>query len=162
MIHSRISVGDMDTRRRSSTTDSTSMEVGYMPIPFRRILMQSSVRLSRSHAVAVILTRLYLDQGLLYDDLELITGGMPTQYANLSKNSSIPDVAGGILWADEVNKIFYLYGGEFSSTPQNFQLWGYDVILNQWNQSAPSNTQVERLSYGAGVAVNEKALGMIR
>jgi hypothetical protein len=133
-----------------------------MPIPFRRILIQSSVRLSRSHAVAVILTRLYLDQGLLYDNLELITGGMPTQYANLSKNSSIPDVAGGILWADEVNKIFYLYGGEFSSTPQDFQLWGYDVILNQWNLSAPSNMPVERLSYGAGVAVNELALGMIR
>lgn len=133
-----------------------------MPIPFRRILMQSSVRLSRSHAVAVILTMLYLDQGLLYDNLELITGGMPTQYANLSKNSSIPDVAGGILWADEVNKIFYLYGGEFSSTPQDFQLWGYDVILNQWNLSAPSATPVERLSYGAGVAVNELALGMIR
>jgi len=105
---------------------------------------------------------LYLDQGLLYDNLELITGGMPTQYANLSKNSSIPDVAGGILWADEVNKIFYLYGGEFSSTPQDFQLWGYDVILNQWNLSAPSDTPVERLSYGAGVAVNELALGMIR
>jgi hypothetical protein len=133
-----------------------------MRIPFRRILMQSSVRLSRAHAVAVILTRLYLDQGLLYDNLELITGGMPTQYANLSKNSSIPDVAGGILWADEVNKIFYLYGGEFSSTPQDFQLWGYDVILNQWNLSAPSNMPVERLSYGAGVAVSELALGMIR
>lgn len=133
-----------------------------MPIPFRRILIQSSVRLSRSHAVAVTLTRFYLDQGLLYDNLELITGGMPTQYANLSKNSSIPDVAGGILWADEVNKIFYLYGGEFSSTPQDFQLWGYDVILNQWNLSAPSNMPVERLSYGAGVAVSELALGMIR
>jgi len=100
-----------------------------------------------------------INQGLLYDNLELITGGMPTQYANLSRNSSIPDVAGGILWADEVNKIFYLYGGEFSSTPQDFQLWGYDVILNQWNLSAPSNIPVERLSYGAGVAVSELALG---
>jgi len=96
---------------------------------------------------------------LLYDNLELTTSGMPTQYSNLTKNSTVPDVAGAILWADEVNKIFYLYGGEFASTPQSFQLWGYDVILNQWNLSAPSDTQIERLSYGAGVSVSESGIG---
>jgi hypothetical protein len=56
----------------------------------------------------------------------------PPQYANLTKNSSVPAVAGGVLWQDEVNKVFWLYGGEFASAPSKFELWGYDVILNQW------------------------------
>ena len=84
---------------------------------------------------------------------------MPTQYANLSKNSTIPNVAGGVLWADDVNKNFYLYGGEFSSVPQPFQLWLYDTILNQWNQTAQPSTQVNRLSYGGSVAVSQMAAG---
>lgn len=84
---------------------------------------------------------------------------MPTQYDNLTKNSSVPDVAGGVLWADEVNEIFYLFGGQFSQVPQPFELWGYDTILNQWNLSATTDTSVNRVSYGAGVAVSESALG---
>lgn len=84
---------------------------------------------------------------------------MPELFANLSKNSSVPDVAGGILWADKVNKIFYLYGGQFSDVPEDFTLWGYDTILNQWNESAIPTTQVNRVSYGAGVAVSERAEG---
>jgi hypothetical protein len=85
---------------------------------------------------------------------------MPTQHNNLTKNSTVPDVAGGILWADEVNKIFYLYGGEFSETAESFELWGYDAILNQWNLSAQPDTRVERLSYGAGAAINDNGMGM--
>jgi hypothetical protein len=97
---------------------------------------------------------------LLYDDLDVNGDGMPKQYANLSKNNSIPAVAGGVLWPDEVNKVFWLFGGEFSSAPSPFQLWGYDVILNQWNMStASSNTDISRASYGAGVASNEAAKG---
>lgn len=84
---------------------------------------------------------------------------MPAPYANFTKNSSVPDVAGGVLWADEVNKIFYLYGGEFSGVPQSFQLWGYDTILNQWNLSTTPTTDVQRVSYGAGVAVSQRAEG---
>lgn len=84
---------------------------------------------------------------------------MPAPYANLTKNSSIPDVAGGVLWADEINKVFWLYGGEFSSVPQDFQLWGYDTILNQWNQSSADSTDVNRVAYGAGVGVSERAEG---
>jgi hypothetical protein len=80
---------------------------------------------------------------------------MPKQFANLTKNSSVPDVAGGVLWQDEVNKVFWLYGGEFSQAPSSFELWGYDVILNQWNLSTASTIStapIQRVSYGAGVA----------
>ncbi len=87
---------------------------------------------------------------------------MPKQYANLTKNNSIPDVAGGILWQDEVNKVFWLYGGEFTSAPSPFQLWGYDVILNQWNLSSvslASNSPIQRVSYGAGVTIGESGKG---
>ena len=87
---------------------------------------------------------------------------MSKQYANLTKNSSVPDVAGGILWQDEVNKVFWLYGGEFADAPSTFELWGYDVILNQWNLSSPSITStdpIQRVSYGAGVAISEIGMG---
>jgi len=87
---------------------------------------------------------------------------MPRQFANLTKNSSVPDVAGGILWQDEVNKAFWLYGGEFSSAPSPFQLWGYDVILNQWNLSTASiaaTSPVQRVSYGAGVSSSKNGKG---
>ncbi|KAH0556047.1 hypothetical protein GP486_006013 [Trichoglossum hirsutum] len=85
---------------------------------------------------------------------------MPQLYANLSKNSTVPSVAGGILWADNVNKVFYLFGGEYTQGPPlgGSSLWGYDVILNQWNlTSSSSNKQIDRVAYGAGVSVSERA-----
>lgn len=105
------------------------------------------------------ITDLHPDQGLLYSDLDNANTGMPAQYANLSKNSSVPDVAGGILWADEVNKVFWLYGGQYASAPSTFQLWGYDVLLNQWNVSSTataSSTPVKRVAYGAGAVLGGK------
>jgi hypothetical protein len=96
---------------------------------------------------------------LLYNDLDELSGGMPEQYPNLTKNNSIPNVAGGILWQDEVNKVFWLYGGEFSSAPEPFQLWGYDLILNQWNLSSAPSSPIQRVSYGAGVAISESGRG---
>jgi hypothetical protein len=88
------------------------------------------------------------DQGLLYDDLDQVSGGMPKQYANLTKNSSVPDVAGGTLWQDEVNKVFWLFGGEFSQVPSSFELWGYDVVLNQWNLSTASPASTAPIQRG--------------
>jgi hypothetical protein len=41
---------------------------------------------------------------LLYSHLDEDNGGMPQQYANLSKPAQVPSVAGGILWPDTVNK----------------------------------------------------------
>ncbi|OAL30465.1 hypothetical protein AYO22_01663 [Fonsecaea multimorphosa] len=132
------------------------------------------------HQTAVIDRKLYIDggwlyanpisqnpiptmnEGLLYCDLNESYQDMPPEYANLTKNSTVPDVAGGTLWQDEVNKVFWLYGGEFATAPSAFQLWGYDVILNQWNLSLPnlgSTAPIQRVSYGAGVASSDIGMG---
>ncbi|KAK5129991.1 hypothetical protein BJ546DRAFT_1059827 [Cryomyces antarcticus] len=129
------------------------------------------------HQTAVIDRRLYIDGGqinwnpisqnplnytntwLSYQDLDVTNQGMPQLHANLSKNSSVPDVSGGVLWADEVNKVLYLYGGEFQSSPEDFTLWAYDVILDQWNRSTADTSHIQRVSRGAGVAINDRAEG---
>jgi hypothetical protein len=46
-----------------------------------------------------------LDEGLLYQEIDVLYDGMPELFDNLTKNSTIPDVAGGILWTDAVNEI---------------------------------------------------------
>jgi hypothetical protein len=86
---------------------------------------------------------------------------MPKLSANLSKNATVPSVAGGILWADDVNQVFYLYGGEYPLVPDNFVLWAYDVPLNQWNLTSPSTSSanVERVAWGAGTTVEGRAEG---
>lgn len=84
---------------------------------------------------------------------------MPQQYANLTKNSNVPSVSGGILWADEVNKCFYLYGGEYQNNPTEFSFWIYDTVLNQWNESQSNVNSMQRVSFGAGTQDEELGLG---
>lgn len=83
---------------------------------------------------------------------------MPNLYANLSKNASIPDVNGGILWEDTVNKRLYLYGGEyFGSTPTSFELYSYDILYNQWQAIPPTGPgTINARSYGAGVSISSR------
>ncbi|KAF2732456.1 hypothetical protein EJ04DRAFT_513917 [Polyplosphaeria fusca] len=104
----------------------------------------------------------YTNTWLLYSDLNTTTDvGMPAQYANLTKNSTVPSVSGGILWADEVNKCFYLYGGEYQSNPSDFSFWTYDTLLNQWNETEyKSNVKsIQRVSFGAGAHIDELGVG---
>lgn len=72
----------------------------------------------------------------------------------------MPSVQGGVLWADTVNKIFYLYGGAYNwttSPPSQLDLWAYDAVYNTWNATpAPS---VAGVSFGAGTTVDDRALG---
>ncbi|KAF1996201.1 hypothetical protein P154DRAFT_609276, partial [Amniculicola lignicola CBS 123094] len=85
--------------------------------------------------------------------------GFPQQ-SILAKNESVPSVHGGVLWADEVNKVVYQYGGEYGDgKPEDFNLWYYDIIYNTWNISNVSTTDVYRASWGAGVTVPDKAQG---
>jgi hypothetical protein len=85
---------------------------------------------------------------------------MPQLHANLTKNSTIPSVSGGILWADDVNKVFYLYGGEFQNTPQDFTFWQYDTILDRWNLTDDNTLAgITRVSYGAGTSISELGFG---
>ncbi|KAF1955602.1 hypothetical protein CC80DRAFT_87779 [Byssothecium circinans] len=105
----------------------------------------------------------YTNTWLLYSDLNSTTQdvGMPPQYANLTKNATVPSVAGGILWADEVNKCFYLFGGQYQSNPTDFSFWSYDVPMNQWNETKYTSNvnSLQRVAYGAGTTVEELGLG---
>ncbi|KAE9979937.1 hypothetical protein EG327_006845 [Venturia inaequalis] len=129
------------------------------------------------HATAHIDQRLFVDGGLLnwipldqnpnnfsnpyllYSSLTESQEGMPKQYANLTKPSTVPDVSGGILWADEVNKFFFQFGGEFQGTAQSFDaLPYYDALYDRWD-TTDTPGDLNRVSFGAGVAVNERAEG---
>jgi hypothetical protein len=82
---------------------------------------------------------------------------MPQLYANLSKNATVPSVNGGILWADDVNKKFYLFGGEFYQTPPtDLQLYSYDVLNNYWQTLGGAPQSINGVSYGAGVSIPAK------
>lgn len=87
---------------------------------------------------------------------------MPKLYANLSKNNSIPDVSGGYLWPDEVNKKFYLFGGEYFQEPvaPSFILYSYDVLNNYWESLGPAQqASINSVSFGAGATVPDKGQG---
>ncbi|KAK5664257.1 hypothetical protein OQA88_475 [Cercophora sp. LCS_1] len=103
------------------------------------------------------------DTGLLYHDLDTIApAGMPQLYANLTKNSSVPSVHGGTLWADDVNKRLYLFGGEYylQPPPRSFNLWSYDVMNNEWvSFGPPGQAAIDSVSYGAGASVSELGQG---
>ena len=87
---------------------------------------------------------------------------MPSLFANLTKNQTIPSVNGGALWADNVNKKFYLFGGEYAppDIPAGFVLFAYDVIFNNWiSLGPPSQANIDSVSYGAGVSISERGEG---
>jgi hypothetical protein len=99
------------------------------------------------------------DPYLLFNNLNINNNGMPQLFANLSKNSTIPDVIGGTLFTDQVNKVFYQFGGGYHEPPQTSNLlYSFDAILNQWNQTSLSD-HYNHVSWGAGVSVNERAEG---
>ncbi|KAK0703926.1 hypothetical protein B0T26DRAFT_744582 [Lasiosphaeria miniovina] len=124
------------------------------------------------HQSAVVDNKLYVDGGsvnwkpftessqnytntfFLYSDLSGEMHGMPPQYATLSKNATVPSVSGGVLWADAVNKRLYLFGGDHRQAPPPARatLYGYDILHDQWDASAPADT-ITPTSYGAGVSV---------
>jgi hypothetical protein len=84
---------------------------------------------------------------------------MPQLHTNLTKNSSVPSVSGGILWTDEANKAFYLYGGEFQNSPESFAFWLYDTVLNQWNATGGVLPGIQRVAWGAGATINDLGYG---
>jgi hypothetical protein len=104
---------------------------------------------------------LFTDTWLLYNDLSSVSsGGEPQLYANLSKNGTIPDMVGGVLWEDNINKRFYLFGGEYYQTPAvTFNLLSYDVLNNYWVSFGPPSTATIAPAWGAGLAISERGEG---
>jgi len=82
----------------------------------------------------------------------------PPVSADLSKNASVPSVNGGILWADEVNKRLYLWGGEVGpeTEPKAFLLYSYDILGDHWVSYGPpmGTGSILPTSYGSGVSVS--------
>ncbi|KAF1931004.1 uncharacterized protein M421DRAFT_57308 [Didymella exigua CBS 183.55] len=76
----------------------------------------------------------------------------PPQYTNLTKDPDIPSVSGGVLWPDSINKLFYLFGGEYDNTNdvQSFTtLWLYDILYNTWNRSSASDGSLTGINWPA-------------
>ncbi|KAG4439465.1 hypothetical protein IFR05_005044 [Cadophora sp. M221] len=134
------------------------------------------------HQTAVIDRKLYIDGGfvnwnpisqnrnnytntwLVFQDLDSSPPSIevPQLYANLSKNASIPSVSGGILWQDDVNKRFYMYGGDYSNiSPNTPNLISYDTIHDNWHSLGPPNKPIQSVSYGGGVAISELGQGYV-
>lgn len=57
----------------------------------------------------------------------------------------MPTVSGGVLWPDQVNKNFYLFGGAHTETrTQDFDdLWSYDTVYNNWTRVIPDGSQLD-------------------
>jgi len=104
----------------------------------------------------------YTDTWLLYNDLKtspLDIGG-PQLHADLNKNGTIPSVSGGILWGDEVNKRFYLYGGNYHDiAPDSSELLSYDIIYDRWESFGPPPRAISSVSWAGGVGVSELGRG---
>ncbi|KAK5655803.1 hypothetical protein OQA88_5341 [Cercophora sp. LCS_1] len=128
------------------------------------------------HQTAVVDNRLYVDGGwvnwkpfneesnnfpnpfFIYSDLDTQTERMPTLRSNLSKDASVPNVAGGVLWEDSVNKRLFLFGGETFGTPIPFTLYSYDILEDKWGPfgEPQQSSNIMPTSYGAGVSVSSR------
>jgi hypothetical protein len=98
----------------------------------------------------------------LYQDLDSVSpDGMPYLHANVSKNHTVPSVHGGALFADNVNKKIYLFGGEYFGEPPttSFGVYYYDVINDFWIQLGQPQQPVRSVSYGAAATVSERGEG---
>ncbi|KAH6616281.1 hypothetical protein C7974DRAFT_41709 [Boeremia exigua] len=135
------------------------------------------------HQVAVIDDKLYIDGGKIYygssidnssvaqqnyhliweNVLETEEGTpFPPQYKNLSKDAEVPSVSGGFLWADDVNKMFYLYGGEYNAVTDVkpfTMLWYFDLLDNTWKQTAPIQSPISWPAFGTGAIDYAKGVG---
>ncbi|KAH7139937.1 hypothetical protein B0J13DRAFT_596864 [Dactylonectria estremocensis] len=143
-----------------------------------------------AHQTTVIDDKLYIDGGwvnfqgfqedhinssntwLGYHDLNKLVNEWPDLIIDLNKNDrqdiltmscSIPVVSGGVLWGDDVNKRFYLYGGDWNvGYAQDFyHLLSYDILYDKWDDFGPPhiNPPPKIASYGAGVGVSQTGMG---
>ncbi|GKU21743.1 unnamed protein product [Fusarium langsethiae] len=109
----------------------------------------------------------YSNTWLAYHDLNHLvqrSGELwPDLNITLSKNDSIPSVNGGMLWGDQVNKRFYVYGGEWNEgfAQEPYSLLSYDIIYDKWDDfGSPDIAPPPKIaSYGAGVGVSETGMG---
>jgi hypothetical protein len=130
------------------------------------------------HQTCVIDSKLYVDGGLIYygksikdsrperntkliwGNLSQLDSGLPPLHNDLPKGSDVPTVSGGVLWPDQVNKLFYLFGGEYNNgSMQSFTgLWFFDTIYNKWDRAVSpddSQAQVSWPAFGASTVTGD-------
>lgn len=79
---------------------------------------------------------------------------------NSVKNISIPSLAGGLLWADDVNDVFYAFGGYFpSSTPTPFATWAFRDSSQSWNTISARGDAMSYVAHGAGDVSPDAGVG---
>ncbi|KAF2873284.1 hypothetical protein BDV95DRAFT_593628 [Massariosphaeria phaeospora] len=101
----------------------------------------------------------YTSTWLRKGDLDDNNEGFP-KHSLKTKNDSVPSVHGGILWADEPNKVIYQFGGEFGSEkPEEFKLWYYDIVYDTWNVSDTRASEIQRAAWGAGTVAQDRGRG---
>ncbi|TVY65699.1 Kelch repeat-containing protein, partial [Lachnellula suecica] len=154
---------------------------------FARVSLQQKDPLANfcrrfGHQTCVIDSKLYVDGGQVnwnpiaanptnqtntwesFHDLTTSPAGIgaPQLHANLSKNSTIPDVSGGILWPDEVNKRFYLFGGDnFLTSPSAPNLLSYDAFYDKWDSYGTPSQGIQSPAWGAGVGISDVGEGYL-
>lgn len=81
----------------------------------------------------------------------------PTSLRTLLSPMSVVGSSGGA----NVNKRFYLFGGEYYDTPPTpFSPYSYDTLNDWWdNPGLVSGSSINPVSYGAGVGISELGLG---
>ncbi|KAF2820057.1 hypothetical protein CC86DRAFT_245247, partial [Ophiobolus disseminans] len=102
------------------------------------------------HRTAVVNNKLYIEGGyfnakdlgtnytndqFLYSDLLVLSNALPAVKATPQLDEkTVPSIAGGALWSDEINGRFYAFGGYLSAgDPSPFQTWTYDTLQSKWS-----------------------------
>lgn len=106
----------------------------------------------------------YTNTYLLQADLGSVNNNsFPVQRDDLSKPANVPSVQGGTLWADQANKLFYLFGGEYNWTtppPTQYTLWFFDALYGTWNVT-PTDASISAISprsFGASAVDDNRGI----
>ncbi|KAF1931535.1 uncharacterized protein M421DRAFT_89835 [Didymella exigua CBS 183.55] len=81
---------------------------------------------------------------------------------DFGQDVEVPSVSGGFLWADNVNKMFYLYGGEYievTDVKPFTKFWYFDVLDNTWKQTTQIQSDISWPAFGSGTIDYAKGIG---
>ena len=83
----------------------------------------------------------------MYGDLLTNNAGFPQFFQTGPKAS--PNLAGGVLWADDVNGKFYAFGGYFpTGTPTRFDTWVFNDVEGSWSTEEMHGDSMAYVAHG--------------
>ncbi|ORX92787.1 hypothetical protein BCR34DRAFT_647580 [Clohesyomyces aquaticus] len=130
------------------------------------------------HRTAVLNNKLYIDGGyinvgpdiessptnytnslLTYADLLTSDDYMPIVRTGSPKPATVPSLAGGTLWADEINGRFYAFGGYFPEhTPSPFETWTHDELTGSWTKVRTEGNQMAYVAHGMSAVSSDSGI----